>query len=103
MVVLIYPSVVKTCQPRYRTAGGKSDSGDAFMLADILRTEIDSPIALAFLCRYPAPDSAGRLSEKRPAGFLASHAHCGRRTPTELPALIRTAPGTLASEPEAKG
>src|SRR6266498_4551450 len=31
--------MVKACRPRYRAAGGKSDPGDAFMLADILRTD----------------------------------------------------------------
>ena len=35
----IHPNVVKACRPRYRAAGGKSDPGDAYMLADILRTE----------------------------------------------------------------
>ena len=38
-VVPIRPNVVKACRPRYRAAGGKSDPGDAFMLADILRTD----------------------------------------------------------------
>ena len=38
-VVPIHPNVVKACRPRYRAAGGKSDPGDAFMLADILRTD----------------------------------------------------------------
>lgn len=38
-VVPIHPSVVKACRPHYRAAGGKSDPGDAYMLADILRTD----------------------------------------------------------------
>src|SRR5512144_3434733 len=38
-VVPIHPNVVKACRPRYRAAGGKSDLGDAYMLADILRTD----------------------------------------------------------------
>jgi transposase len=38
-VVPIHPNVVRACRPRYRAAGGKSDPGDAFMLADILRTD----------------------------------------------------------------
>jgi len=38
-VVPIHPNVVKACRPRYRAAGGKSDPGDSFMLADILRTD----------------------------------------------------------------
>jgi transposase len=39
IVVPIHPNVVKACRPRYRAAGGKSDPGDAYMLADILRTD----------------------------------------------------------------
>ena len=38
-VVPIHPNVVKACRPRYRAAGGKSNPGDAYMLADILRTD----------------------------------------------------------------
>ena len=37
-VVPIHPNVVKACRPRYRAAGGKSDPGDAYLLADVLRT-----------------------------------------------------------------
>ena len=155
-VIPIHPNVVKTCRPRYRAAGGKSDPGDAYMLADILRTDghrfrplmplsddiralralvrgrddlvaqrvalanqlrsllegfwpgaaaifadIDSPIALAFVARYPTPDSASRLGEKRLASFLAQHAYCGRRSPAELLARLRAAPKGLASDAEA--
>jgi transposase len=155
-VIPIHPNVVKACRPRYRAAGGKSDPGDAYMLADILRTDghrfrplmpasdeikalralvrgrddllaqrvalanqlrsllegfwpgaaaifaaIDSPIALAFVARYPTPDSASRLGEKRLASFLAQHAYCGRRSAVELLARLRAAPTGLASEAEA--
>ena len=155
-VVPIHPNVVKACRPRYRAAGGKSDPGDAYMIADILRTDghrfrplrpmsdelrglralvrgrddlvaqrvalanqlrallegfwpgagtifaaIDSPIALAFVARYPTPDSAGRLGEKRLASFMAQHAYCGRRSPAELLARLRAAPAGLASDAEA--
>ena len=156
-VVPIHPNVVKACRPRYRAAGGKSDPGDAFMLADILRTDghrfrplvpcadeikalralvrgrddlvaerlclanrlrsllesfwpgaaaifadIDSPIALAFVQRYPTPDSAARLGEKRLAAFLATHAYCGRRSPAELLGRLRAAPATRIGEAEAE-
>src|ERR1700722_15750223 len=37
-VVPIHPNVVKACRPRYRAAGGKDDLGDAYLLADVLRT-----------------------------------------------------------------
>ena len=159
-VVPIHPNVVKACRPRYRAAGGKSDPGDAFMLADILRTDghrfrpltpcsdeikalralvrgrddlvaericlanrlrsllesfwagggaifadVDSPIALAFLQRYPTPESAARLGEKRLAAFLAANAYCGRRKPGELLARLREAPVSPCgqAEAEAKG
>ena len=159
-VIPIHPNVVKACRPRYRAAGGKSDPGDAYMLADILRTDghrfrplqpvsdeikalralvrgrddlvdqrvalvnqlrsllesfwpgaatifaaLDSPIALAFVARYPTPDSANRLGERRLASFLAQHAYCGRRSPAELLVRLRAAPTGLASDAEidAKG
>ena len=155
-VIPIHPNVVKACRPRYRAARAKSDPSDAYMLADILRTDghrfrplmpasddiralralvrgrddlvaqrvalanqlrsllegfwpgaaavfaaIDSPIALAFVARYPTPDSASRLGEKRIASFLAQHAYCGRRSPAELLVRLRAAPAGLASEAEA--
>ncbi|WP_454887066.1 IS110 family transposase [Sphingomonas oryzagri] len=145
-VIPIHPNVVKAWRPRYRAAGGKSDTGDAYMLADILRTDghrfrplsplsdeiralrvlvrgrddlvaqrlalanqlqslldsfwpgaatifaaIDSPIALAFIDRYPTPDSASRLGEKRLASFVAQHRYSGRRTPADLLARLKTA------------
>jgi transposase len=154
-VVPIHPNVVKACRPRYRAAGGKSDPGDAYMLADILRTDghrfralepcsdeikalralvrarddlvaergafanrlrsllegfwpgaaaifadVDSPIALAFVSRYPTPDSAARLGGKRLAAFLAQHRYCGRRSPVELLERLRAKPPGLAGEAE---
>ena len=159
-VVPIHPNAVKACRPRYRAAGGKSDPGDAFMLADILRTDghrfrpltpcsdeikalralvrgrddlvaervclanrlrdllerfwagaavifadVDSPIALAFVQRYPTPESAARLGEKRLAAFLAAHAYCGRRDPSALLDRLRAAPISPCgpAEAEAKG
>jgi Transposase len=39
IVTPIHPNAVKACRRRYRTAAAKSDSGDALILADILRTE----------------------------------------------------------------
>jgi transposase len=159
-VVPIHPNVVKASRPRYRAAGGKSDRGDAYLLADLLRTDghrfrrlvpcsdeikalralvrgrdalvaqrlvlanqlralldsfwpgaaaifadIDSPIALAFVRRYPTPDSAARLGEKRIKAFMAQHSYCGRRTASELLARLRSAPPGLAgdSEADAKG
>lgn len=39
IVTPIHPNVVKACRPRYRAVAAKSDPGDAFILADILRTD----------------------------------------------------------------
>jgi transposase len=156
-VVPIHPNAVKAARPRYRASGAKDDRGDAYLLADRLRTDghrfrplepasdairalraltrgrddlvttrvalanqlsselegfwagalaifadISSPIALAFLERYPTPRSAARLGSKRLAAFLAAHACCGRRTPAELLARLRAAPAGLAGEAEAE-
>ena len=38
-VVPIHPNVVKACRPRYSVAGSKHDFGDAYLLADVLRTD----------------------------------------------------------------
>jgi transposase len=38
-VAPIHPNVVKASRPRYRAAGGKSDGGDAYLLADLLCTD----------------------------------------------------------------
>jgi len=64
-----------------------------------------SPIALAFLARYPTPQSATRLGPKRLAAFLAQYAYCGRRAPAELLARLQQAPAgrAAAAEATAKG
>lgn len=155
-VVPIHPNAVKASRPRYAAAQGKTDLGDAFMLADLLRTDghrfqplrpasdetralralvrtrddlvaervrlanqlrallerfwpgaaaifadVDSPIALAFLRRYPTPQSAERLGEKRLAAFLARHAYSGRRPLAELLERLHAAPAGLTGEAEA--
>jgi transposase len=156
-IVPIHPNGLKASRPRYSAAGGKSDPGDAFILADLLRTDghrfrplrapsdetrairalvrgrddlvaqrvalanqlrallehfwpgaaaifadVESPIALAFLLRYPTPHSAARLGEKRLAQFLVQHAYCGRRSTADLLARLRTAPVSQAGEAEAE-
>ena len=156
-VVPIHPNALKARRPRYSAAGGKSDPGDAFILADLLRTDghrfrprrapsddtralralvrgrddlvaqrlalanqlrallerfwpgaaaifadVDSPIALAFLTRYPTPHSAARLGEKRLAQFLGQHAYCGRRPAAELLDRLRAAPTSQVGEAEAE-
>jgi transposase len=160
VIVPIHPNVVKACRPRYRAAGGKSDLGDSYLLADILRTDghrfrpltpqsdaikalralvrtrddlvaqrvalanrlrallesfwpgaaaifvdIDSPIALAFVQRYPTPKAAASLGPKRLGSFLGQHKYPGRRAPAELLERLRAAPIGLArgGEANAKG
>jgi transposase len=153
----IHPNAVKAMRPRYRSHGAKSDTSDAYLLADALRTDghrfrqlapqsdairalralvrgrddlvatrvelanqlrsllesfwpgavaifadIDSPIALAFVQRYPTPQCAARLGERRMAAFLAQHSYCGRRPAAELLGRLRTAPQGLAAELEAE-
>lgn len=159
-VVPIHPNAVKASRPRYRSHGAKSDASDAYLLADLLRTdghrfkpllpqgdeiralralvrsrddlvatrvqlanqlrsllesfwpgaaavfaEIDSPIALAFIERYPTPEAACRLGPKRMAAFCAQHAYCGRRSPQALLARLHQAPAAACGEleTEAKG
>jgi len=54
--------------------------------------DIDSPIGLAFLARYPSPADAHALGHKRLAAFLARHRYSGRKNPDQLLTRLRTAP-----------
>lgn len=155
-VVPIHPNAFAAARPRWEGAGSKSDVGDAYRLADYLRTDqhrlralkpldrqtrelqalvrlrddqisarvaatnqlaalldehwpgakaifgrLDSEIALAFLERYPTPESAGRLGEARLEAFLCRRSYCGRRSASELLARLRTAPQpVLTLDPE---
>ena len=160
IVVPIHPNAVKATRPRYRSHGAKSDASDAYLLADLLRTDghrfkplaaqsdeiralralvrgrddlvatrvqlanqlrsllesfwpgagavfadVVSPIALAFIDRYPTPESATRLGSKRMAAFCAQHAYSGRRSADELLARLHEAPTPVCAEleMEAKG
>jgi transposase len=68
--------------------------------AAVIFADVDSPIALAFLARYPSPIDAHSLGEKRLAAFLARHGYCGRKQPAELLAKLRSAPSGRAGESE---
>ncbi len=68
--------------------------------ATLLFNELDSPISLAFLKRYPSSVDARGLGEKRLAQFLARHHYCGRKTAGELLARIKDAPAGRAGELE---
>lgn len=156
-VLPIHPNKLKATRPRYEASGGKSDGFDAFVLAELARTDahrhralapdsdetkalraltrtredlvgarvrlanelraqldafwpgaarifadVDSPIALAFLQRYPAPADARGLGERRLEGFLARNRYCGRRSAAELLERLRTAPAGRAGALEAE-
>jgi transposase len=62
--------------------------------------DIDSPIGLAFLERYPSPQDARGLGAKRLAGFLARNGYSGRRNPAQLLERLRHAPNSRAGELE---
>jgi transposase len=62
--------------------------------------DLDSRICLAFLERYPSPEDARVLGEKRLAAFLARHSYCGRRSAGQLLARLREAPAARAGELE---
>jgi transposase len=60
--------------------------------------DIESPIALAFLTRYPTAAAARHLGEKRLAGFLIEHGYSGRRPAGELLTRLRQAPTGTGDE-----
>jgi transposase len=64
--------------------------------------KLDSPISLAFLARYPSPQDARGLGEKRLAAFLKAHHYSGsgHKTPAQLLARLRSAPAGRAGETE---
>lgn len=57
-----------------------------------LFAEIDSPISLAFLERFPTAAQAAWLSEKRLTAWLAANAYCGRTPVAELLHRLQSAP-----------
>jgi transposase len=62
--------------------------------------DIDSPIALCFLERYPSASDARGLGPKRLAAFLSRHAYCGRKRPEQLLDRLRSAPTAAIGELE---
>ena len=60
--------------------------------------DVESPISLEFLTRYPTPAAAAHLGEKRMAAFCVKHGYCGRRTAAELLARLRSAPAGALGE-----
>lgn len=157
VVLAVHPNQLKASRARFRAAGSraKSDSFDAFCLAELSRTdhhrfgalspdsdqtkalramtrarqelvrtrvslanrlraeleafwagaavvfsEIDSAISLAFLERYPSPEDARRLGEKRLESFLNRQGYCGRKDVGELLKRLRSAPEGRTGEAE---
>jgi transposase len=158
-VLAIHPNQVKAARPRFAVAHGKSDRFDAFVLAELARTdahrfralvpdsdatkalrtltrtredlvgvrvelanqlraqlqafwpgalifaEVDSAISLAFIGRYPTPDSAKALGPGRMAAFLRREGYSGHTDPAELVGRMRgAAQGTAGpAEVQARG
>jgi transposase len=151
----IHPNVVKASRPRYKAAQSKSDPDDAYLLADLLRTDrhrfralqpasdrikalramvrsrddllrhrvamvnelealldsfwpgakslfadLESGISLAFLRRYPTPQSAARLGVHYMASFLSKNRYSGGTSPEELVRRLRAAPSGFAGAQE---
>lgn len=68
-----------------------------------LFSDIDSPISLRFLQRFPSATRAGWLSEKRLGAWLQANSYSGRKTPTELHHRLLTAPsGVLGDDGDAR-
>jgi transposase len=153
-VLAIHPNQVKAARARFAVAHGKSDRFDAYVLAELARTDahrfrvlvpdsdqtkalraltraredlvgarvelanqlraqlqafwpgallfadVDSPISLAFISRYPSPADAKGLGAKRMAAFLQRHAYSGRTDPAELVARMSAAPQGTAGQAE---
>lgn len=155
-VLAIHPNQVKAARARFAVAHGKSDRFDAYVLAELARTdahrfralvpdteetkalktltraredlvgvrvelanqlraqlqafwpgalifaEVDSPISLAFIERYPSPAEAKGLGAGRMTAFLARNSYSGRTDPAELAARIKAAPQGTAGAAECK-
>jgi len=153
-ILAIHPNQVKAARARFAVAHGKSDRFDAYVLAELARTDahrfrvlvpdsdetkalkaltraredlvgarvdlanqlraqlqafwpgalifadVDSPISLAFIARYPSPADAKGLGARRMATFLQRHAYSGRTDPAELVARMNAAPQGTAGQAE---
>ena len=69
-----------------------------------LFAELDSPISLRFLERFPSATRAAWLSEKRLGAWMRANGYCGRKTPAELYGHLVAAPaGLTGDEGDARG
>ena len=55
--------------------------------------DLDSPISLRFLERFPSASKAAWLSEKRLGAWLKANGYSERKSPVEISARLREAPG----------
>jgi transposase len=60
--------------------------------------DVESPISLDFLTRYPTPAAARHLGDKQMAAFLIKHGYSGRRPAAQLLARLRGAPAGTADQ-----
>lgn len=152
-VVVITPRQIKNMRSRYGAAGNKDDRFDAFVLADVLRTDaarltplhrdtqatvalrqtvrartdlvearvalcnqlrahlnnvfpgavglfcdLDSPISLTFLTRFPTADKAAWLSHRRLGAWLAANHYSGRTKTAVLLARLQDAPAGVTGD-----
>jgi transposase len=67
-----------------------------------LFADLDSPISLAFLARYPSPADARGLGEKRLAAFLKAHRYTSRKSAAQLLERLRSVPAGRAGELETR-
>jgi hypothetical protein len=67
-----------------------------------LFNDLDGRISLAFLARYPSPDDARLLGEKRLAAFLKAQNYNNRKPAAELLARLRLAATGRAGEAETR-
>lgn len=66
--------------------------------------DIDSPISLRFLKRFPSETRAAWLSERRFGAWLVANHYCGRKTPDVLFGRLRDAArGTVGDEADVRG
>ena len=154
-VIAVHPNKLAAMRPRFSTAGAKSDDLDAFMLAELARTDshrfqilvpdsdqtkalrgltraredlvsarvamanqlraqldcfwpgaarvfadIDSPISLAFLDRYPSPADTDGLGVGRMGQFLKRQRYSGGRDAADMLNTLRQAATGRAGEHE---
>ena len=66
--------------------------------AKAIFADVESPVSLAFLTRYPTPDAARHLGEKRIAAFCTAQGYCRvtSRPRCCSPACVRPRPGRPA-------